>query len=64
MTEKTDARELLKHINKRFGDGAIMLLSEKPELDLNIISTGSLTLDYATGIGGYPVGRVVELFGN
>ena len=59
-----DTKELLKNLNKRFGDGSVMLLSEKPELDLNVISTGAETLNFATGIGGYPIGRITELYGN
>ncbi len=50
-------------INKRFGQGAIMLLSEGPNQEVEAISTGSLALDLALGIGGIPRGRIVEIFG-
>jgi recombination protein RecA len=56
-------QEALKKIEKDFGQGAVMRLDEAPQLDLDIIPSGSLTLDHALGIGGYPRGRIVEIFG-
>jgi recombination protein RecA len=50
-------------INKRFGPGTIMRWGDKPDTDLKVISTGSLLLDKALGIGGLPRGRMVEIFG-
>ena len=56
-------QEALKKIEKDFGTGSVMRLDEAPELDIDVIPSGSLTLDYALGIGGYPRGRIVEIYG-
>lgn len=53
----------LSNINKVYGKGAIMHLGEKPKSDHPSISTGSLQLDIATGIGGIPKGRITEIYG-
>ncbi len=53
----------LSQIEKQFGKGSIMRLGQDTKLDIPAISTGSLTLDAALGIGGLPRGRVVEIFG-
>jgi len=54
----------ISQIEKQFGKGSIMRLGEKSaRVDINVIPTGSLTLDSALGIGGFPKGRVVEIFG-
>ena len=53
----------LSQIEKQFGKGAIMRLGESSVVDVDVIPTGSLSLDIALGIGGVPRGRVVELFG-
>src|SRR5574340_874339 len=54
----------LSQIEKQFGKGSIMRLGDKEvEQDLQVISTGSLGLDHALGVGGLPRGRVVEIFG-
>ncbi|MFQ6016096.1 MAG: recombinase RecA [Anaerolineae bacterium] len=50
-------------IRRRFGDGSIMKLGSAPGMDVEAISTGSLALDIALGIGGVPRGRVTEIFG-
>lgn len=50
-------------INKDFGEGTVMSLSDKPKVAVEVISTGSLGLDIALGIGGLPRGRVVEIYG-
>jgi recombination protein RecA len=64
-TEKAKALKLtLDKIDKDFGKGTVMALSEKPDFDpQNVISSGSLGLDIALGIGGFPKGRVVEIYG-
>ena len=49
--------------NKRFGKGSVMLLGESTTMDVDVISTGSIGLDIATGINGFPRGRIVEIFG-
>jgi recombination protein RecA len=54
----------LDHIKKQYGDGAIMKLGEDAaRLQVDVISTGALTLDIALGVGGLPRGRVVEIYG-
>ena len=50
-------------IEKDFGKGAIMKLGDRPEGDVSVIPSGSIALDHALGIGGYPRGRVIEIFG-
>ena len=62
--EKRKALELtLLQIEKQFGKGSIMKLGEHPRENIAAIPTGAITLDLATGIGGVPRGRVVEIFG-
>jgi recombination protein RecA len=53
----------LGQIEKQFGKGSIMLLGDNRTMDVETISTGSLSLDIALGAGGLPVGRIVEIFG-
>ena len=53
----------LGQIEKQFGKGAIMRLGDNQALDIEAISTGSLSIDIALGIGGLPCGRVVEIYG-
>ena len=63
-TEKTKALETaLSQIEKNFGKGAIMRLGENAGLNVEAIPTGSIALDAATGIGGLPRGRIVEIYG-
>lgn len=64
-TEKNagDLQEAIDEIKQRFGDGAIMKLKEVKAVDIDSISTGSISLDLALGIGGVPRGRVIEIFG-
>jgi recombination protein RecA len=64
LNEKDDAlEEALKNIEKTYGKGAIMKLGERPETSIDTIPTGSISLDLALGVGGYPKGRVVEIYG-
>ena len=53
----------LSHINKTFGQGTIMKLGANSRMQVSSVSTGSLTLDLALGIGGVPRGRIVEIYG-
>ncbi len=53
----------LKAIQNKFGEGSIMKLGDAPKVNVNAISTGSLGLDMALGIGGVPRGRIIEIFG-
>ena len=64
QTEKLKALQLtLDKLEKTFGKGAVMKLSDEKALDIPAISTGSLGLDVALGIGGIPRGRVTEIYG-
>ena len=63
-TDKTKALELtLKNIEKDFGKGAVMKLGDKAALDIDVISTSSISIDRALGVGGLPRGRIIEMFG-
>jgi recombination protein RecA len=53
----------LLQIEKKFGKGSIMRLGERPHEDIGAISTGCLSLDAAIGIGGFPRGRIIEVYG-
>ena len=55
--------DTLNAIKTKFGDDSIMKLGDKPRVDINAISTGSIGLDSALGIGGLPRGRIIEIFG-
>lgn len=61
--KKAALESALKQIEKQYGLGAVMRLGENKHLKVDAISTGSLTLDLATGIGGVPKGRIVEIYG-
>ena len=62
--EKLKALQLtMDKIDKDYGKGAIMKMGDKAVVDVPTISSGSISLDYALGIGGYPRGRVVEIYG-
>ena len=61
--ELKDLQEAIDEIKQRFGEGAIMKLSEAKAVDVDAISTGSISVDSALGIGGIPRGRVIEVFG-
>jgi len=64
MSDKTkNLNEALSQIEKQFGKGAVMKMGDKEHTDIPSVSTGSLGLDIALGIGGLPKGRVVEIFG-
>jgi recombination protein RecA len=51
------------HIDKQFGKGAVMLMGQRPNQAVEVISTGSILVDSALGVGGFPRGRVVEVYG-
>lgn len=55
--------ETLKNIRKQFGEGAVMRLGERTSITVDVIPSGSLMLDVALGVGGYPRGRVIEIYG-
>lgn len=58
-----DIRQALQSIKTRFGDEAIMMLGERQKVDVDVVPSGSIGLDYALGIGGYPRGRIIEIYG-
>lgn len=53
----------LKKIEKNFGKGAVMRMGEKADTQISTVPTGSLALDAAIGVGGYPRGRIIEIYG-
>ena len=55
--------QVLLDIEKQFGKGAIMKLGEGGLKDIDVVSSGSLALDIALGVGGYPKGRIIEIYG-
>ena len=62
--EKNKALEAaISQIDENFGKGSVMKLGQQPALDIESISTGSLSLDLALGIGGLPRGRIIEIYG-
>lgn len=61
---KSKALDLaMKQIDKQFGKGAVMKMGDQPPVAMDAVSTGSLTLDHALGIGGVPRGRIIEIYG-
>ncbi|CAM3937853.1 DNA recombination/repair protein RecA [Bacillus cereus] len=64
MSDRQAALDMaLKQIEKQFGKGSIMKLGEQAERRISTISSGSLALDVALGVGGYPRGRIIEIYG-
>ena len=61
--EKTNLQEAVEEIKQKFGEGAIMKLKEARHSNVDVIPTGSISLDMALGVGGVPRGRVIEIFG-
>lgn len=55
--------EALKQIEKQYGKGSIMKLGDRPTVDVDVISSGSLAIDYCLGVGGFPKGRIIEIYG-
>ncbi|RNA69520.1 recombinase RecA [Alteribacter keqinensis] len=64
MSDRKQALDMaLRQIEKQFGKGSIMKLGEQAEQRVSTVSSGTLALDIALGVGGYPKGRVVEIYG-
>ena len=61
--KKKALEDTFKQIEKQFGKGSIMKLGEKVYDNMEVIPTGSLSLDIALGVGGYPKGRIIEIYG-
>ena len=63
-TEKDEAlQKVLNDIEKQFGKGSIMKLGDSSHMELDVTSSGSLALDISLGVGGYPKGRIIEIYG-
>ena len=54
---------VLAELEKQFGKGAVMRLGESKHMEVDVCSSGSLSLDIALGVGGYPKGRIIEIYG-
>jgi len=61
--EDKEIENLIKEIKDQFGEGSIMILSESPVKEVEVISSGCPALDLALGVGGIPRGRIIEIFG-
>ena len=55
--------QVLADIEKQFGKGSIMKLGEQKNIEVDVVSSGSISLDIALGVGGYPKGRIIEIYG-
>ena len=62
-TQAKDLDKVLSDIEKQFGKGSIMKLGENTHMKVDVVSSGCLSLDIALGVGGYPRGRIVEIYG-
>ena len=64
LSERAKVLDLaMKQIHKEFGEGSIMKLGEHQKMNIKVISTGSMNLDMALGLGGVPRGRIIEIYG-
>ena len=61
--QEKELKNLLEELKKEFGEGSIMTLESIPKVNVEVISTGSPSLDLALGIGGFPRGRIIEIYG-
>ena len=55
--------QMLTQMEKQFGKGAVLQLGSKNAMEVSVIPSGSISLDAALGVGGFPRGRVIEIFG-
>lgn len=60
---QTKLDEAIKEIQRMFGKGSIMRLGDREPVDVDVIPSGSILLDEALGVGGYPKGRIIEIYG-
>ena len=56
-------KSTIQKLDKQFGDKSVMLMDDNKTINIPVISTGSITLDRALGIGGFPRGRIIEIYG-
>lgn len=61
--EKSDLDKLLESLQEKFGEGAVMKLGDIKRVNVAVVPTGSFSLDIALGVGGFPQGRIIEIFG-
>ncbi|MBI5306062.1 recombinase RecA [Candidatus Wolfebacteria bacterium] len=61
--KKSDLDNLLESLQEKFGEGAIMKLGDIKKVNVAVVPTGSFSLDSALGVGGFPKGRIIEIFG-
>ena len=61
--KNNDFNKLLESLQDKFGEGAIMKMGDVKKVDVAVVPTGSFSLDLALGVGGFPRGRIVEIFG-
>ena len=57
------ARDVILSVDKTYGTGSLMFLGDSPKLDIEVIPSGCISLDWALGIGGFPRGRIIEVYG-
>ena len=63
INKDKNLEQVLADIEKQFGKGAVMRLGDNPHMKMEVVSSGCLSLDIALGIGGYPKGRIIEIYG-
>ena len=63
VSKDKNLEAVLADIEKQFGKGSVMRLGDNPHMKLDVVSSGCLSLDIALGIGGYPKGRIIEIYG-
>ena len=63
ISKDKNLEQVLADLEKQFGKGAVMCLGENPHIKLDVVSSGCLSLDIALGVGGYPKGRIIEIYG-
>ncbi len=63
VSKDSALEDALKEIKKTYGEGSIMKLGERAKSNVDVIPSGSMAIDRALGIGGYPKGRIIEIFG-
>ena len=63
VNKDKNLENVLADIEKQFGKGAVMRLGDNPHMKMDVVSSGCLSLDIALGIGGYPKGRIIEIYG-
>src|SRR3989344_4008461 len=61
--DQKELNSLLESLQEKFGEGAVMKLGDVKKVDVDVVSTGSFSLDLALGVGGFPKGRIIEVFG-